>query len=537
MEVKCDCPTNIEDWETIPLDCPRTWTMIGEGLTKGVFQLEKSLGRRWSKSIKPQSIAELADVISVIRPGCLEAAFREHPHTGKTLSITDSYVAVRKGELEPEYIHPSLEPILKSTYGVPIYQEQIMDICAHFAGMSLLEADNIRRAIGKKDKAVMAKAGKKFIESAIKMGQPEQLATTIFTWIDEFSGYSFNKSHAVSYAMNGYQTAYAKVHFPAEFFRNMLAHSDSKIDEFDEIKELVNEAKLFGIKVEPPSINLLNSEFSFTPENNLAFGISHIKNVGPSSIPLLGKLKDCKTEEDFFNIVIVPKEKKLKQDDDGSIEEGVTKDKNLKCDAVEALIKSGTLDSIIKGRIRTLGRYRFLLELTAREQKYLKENKLFGHEAAAWVELLKLSNVPAKGRILKIEEALARIKKELAGNPARLKLAYEKYHLGMAISGSEADLYYNPRVNTTCRDFLKLPVDERVVMGVLIDDVHEFKDKNGNMMARLKISDSTYMLEAMLFSRQYMKSAWIIEPGKVVMIIGKKDKRAGSLIIDAIDHL
>jgi DNA polymerase-3 subunit alpha len=205
------------DFAKIPLDDKATWDLICSGLTKGVFQVEKQLGKRYCKEIKPRNINELSDVISLIRPGCLEAEFREKPDDpGKYSSITNTYIKVKNGTWEPEYIHECLEPILSETYSVPIYQEQIMRICTDFAGFTLKEADVARKAVGKKKADVMEKVKVKFLEGAKKNGHPEDLADTIFGWIEKFSGYGFNKSHGVSYALIAYKTAYAKAHRPNE---------------------------------------------------------------------------------------------------------------------------------------------------------------------------------------------------------------------------------------------------------------------------------------------------------------------------------
>lgn len=512
----CGCPKDIDSWEDIGLDCQATWDMIGSGLTKGVFQLEKSLGRKWAKRIKPRSIEELSDIISLIRPGCLDAPFREDEKTGKMLSITETYARVKEGKLQAEYIHPSLEPILKSTFGTPVYQEQLMEICKEYAGWSLQEADDMRKAVGKKLKDKMAQLKDKFIDGAVKKGSDKATADTIFSWIEKFSDYGFNKSHGIGYATIGYRTAYAKVHYPLEFFKNMLAYSDSKMDEFDEIKELVNEAKLFNIKVLPPSVARGNSEFFFTEDGHLAFGLSHIKNVGESALSGLKEMASIKTEEELLNRIFT--------------------DLSIKSNVFEALVKSGALDYITKSRIRLLARYKFLRELTDREVEFLVNGKFLGKEIQQWIELLELNNIPKKGRIEKIKESLAAIRNELSGDNFKMKLAYEKYHLGMAISGSEVDIYHNEKVDTTCINFLNLPSNSRVAVGVIIEDVRELKDKNGNMMAFLKVSDNTYMLDGVVvFSSAYTKCGWIIEPGRAVLIKGRK--KDVSLLVDSIDHL
>lgn len=553
VKFSCGCvlPDKKIDWDNIPMNCPSTWQLIGDGLTKGVFQLEESLGRRWAKKIKPTNLGELSDVISLIRPGCLKAEFREDPKTGKMISISDTYVMARNGELPIEYIHEALEPILKTTYGVPVYQEQLMDICKDFAGWTLEEADDMRKAVGKKIKEKMAQLENRFVEGAVKNGHNEAIAKIIFGWIEKFSGYGFNKSHGICYALTGYHTAYAKVHFPIEFFKNMLENSDSKIDEFDEIKQLVYEAKLFNIDVVPPTVRQMNKDFAFLPGNKLAFGLAHIKNVGESSMPAINKLADIQTEDELLEYVITlantKPPKKPKKDEDESatalpfVEEEKPTDEpellKVKSNVMEALIKSGSLDYLTKNRIRLLARYKMLSELTPREFKWIVDNGHLSKASEDWINLMvenKVIRQPEK-RLPKIKEAFDLIRKDLGGNSFKLKLGYEKFHLGMTLSGSEVELYNNVKANTTCRDFLKLR-DGEVAIAALIEDVRVIQDKNHNQMAFLAISDHTYMLDnVVVFASTYPKVAWILEPGKVALVKGRK-KDTG-LLVNSIEHL
>ena len=188
MKFDCGCEFEQLDFDNINLECQATWDLIGKGLTKGCFQIKKQLGQRFCKKIGPRNIEELAAVISLIRPGCLEAEYREDPKTGKMLNITDTYVKTKAGELQPEYIDPVLEPIFKDTFGVPVYQEQIMRICTDFAGFTLQEADIIRKGVGKKDVELILKMREDFVKGSVKQGHKKDVAETIFSWIKEFSG-------------------------------------------------------------------------------------------------------------------------------------------------------------------------------------------------------------------------------------------------------------------------------------------------------------------------------------------------------------
>jgi DNA polymerase-3 subunit alpha len=516
------------DFAKIPLDDKATWDLICSGLTKGVFQVEKQLGKRYCKEIKPRNINELSDVISLIRPGCLEAEFREKPDDpGKYSSITNTYIKVKNGTWKPEYIHECLEPILSETYSVPIYQEQIMRICTDFAGFTLKEADVARKAVGKKKADVMEKVKVKFLEGAKKNGHPEDLADTIFGWIEKFSGYGFNKSHGVSYALIAYKTAYAKAHRPNEYFESMLSNSDGKQDSLEEIQELVHEARLFKIDVRPPSLELMNVDFEMTPDGAIAFGLGHIKGVGAGAIKAVKQLwKPGESSIRFLTHAY-----KLC---------ACCKKTTHRSNVIEALIKSGATDCFTtrKNRVKLLAEYKLLGILTARERVFVFNQVQSGkaRDIKEAYTLLLDSKIPNKARRPRIIEQVREMNASLAGNPKRMCIAYEKYLLGIPLSGSLVELYYNERVNIKCRDFLDLSDNSKGNLGVVIEGVRAIKDKNGNRMCFLSVSDETYMLQSVVvFSSVYNKVAWIIEEGKPVFITGRKNK--GSLLVNSIDHL
>jgi DNA polymerase III alpha subunit len=563
MKFSCGCEYEAVDFENInvPLDCAATWDFIGQGLTKGVFQLEKQLGKKYTKEIKPRNISELADVISLIRPGCLQAAFREdEKNPGKFFSITDTYIKIKKGELTPEYLDPSLEPIFNTTFGVPVYQEQLMRICSDYAGFTLKEADDARKAVGKKLKDKMAALEQKFIDGAQKMGHEASQAKTIFGWIDKFSGYGFNASHAVSYAMIGYLTAYSKVHFPLEFFKSMLTNSEGKQDSLEEIQELVNEAKLFNIEVRPPILTLMNEDFAIQDDKTIAFGLAHIKGVGASSISALKKICAVKTPREFLisaypNKEAGPKltkkqkeliennEKELKESDATNLVVAELKEKKkgkLNKTVCEALIKSAALDHLHKNRVKLLECYRIMGEFTDKERKtfvhehYLPDVKF---EDALKAFLAREKGGPSAARKPKMIEAMANIRNEFIGsNPKKLAIAWEKYYLGVPLTGSLVELYSNPKVDTKLRNLLRLRNGHTGSCGVVLESIKKLKDKNGNWMAFLTVSDETYMSEGfVIFSKQFQDNAWILEEGKPVLISGRKDNT--SFIVHRIEHL
>ena len=216
-------------FEDIDLECQKTWYLISDGNTKGVFQLESRLGQSMAKKLKPQNIEQLSALISILRPGCLEAV-----RDGKTVS--NHYIDKKNGLESIDYFHEALESILMTTYGEMVYQEQAMQICQKIANFDLCEADMLRKAIGKKKPEEMAKIKTLFLDKSkvskiVNVDEAEQ----IFSWIEKSQRYSFNKSHAISYAMNAYVSAYAKAHYPKQFFVSYLKYAKDKIDPIREI--------------------------------------------------------------------------------------------------------------------------------------------------------------------------------------------------------------------------------------------------------------------------------------------------------------
>ena len=399
-----------------------------------------------------------------------------------------------------------------------------MRICSDFAGFSLKEADVARKAIGKKKADVMAKVKQQFLDGAKAKGHDTEIAETIFGWIDKFSGYGFNRSHGVAYAFISYRTAYAKAHYPLEFFEAMLTNSQGKQDSLEEIQELVHEARLFGLAIEPPSLDDVNTDFTITKKRSIAFGLAHIKGIGQGAIASVERIAGLAKNADEFLLHAF-----------GAC--SCCTKKKLRSDVAEALIKSGSCDCYGRERIKLLAEYKLLGILTARECKWIFDNINEGSTSVkeAFLALLD-SKVPNKSRRPRIIEQVEEMNRSLAGNPKRMRIAYEKYLLGIPLSGSLVELYYNERVNIKCKDFHSLSEGTNGYLGVVIEKVREIKDKNGNLMCFLSISDETYMMDsAVVFSSFYNKVSWIIEEGKPVLIKGRKNR--GSLVVQDISHL
>jgi len=346
----------------------------------------------------------------------------------------------------------------------------------------------------------------------VEMDTPEH------NWVA--NGFTVSNSHGVSYAVIGYQTAYAKRHFPLQFFKSMLTHSDNKQDSLDEIQALVHEAKLFDIKITPPSLRLLNVHFAIQDETSIAFGLGHIKGVGQSSIRSIKRIaKINEPNEVLFT--------------------SFKKGKKVKKNVMEALIKSGALDYFNIDRINLLVRYKVLCGLTDREREAVESTFMIeaGGDILKAFKLLSGSKIPrGRGRKQKVVELIIESEKDLGGNKKLQSIGYEKFYLGIPLSGNEVELHNNPLVNLKCRSLHKLPSGTEGCLGVVIQKVKQFKDKRENWMCFLTVSDDTYMMDGVVvFSSTFKNYSWIIEEGKPVLLTGKKDKE--SFLVRKIEHL
>jgi DNA polymerase-3 subunit alpha len=503
--------------EDINLDCQRTWELISEGNTKGCFQLESRLGRTMAKKLKPENIEQLSALISIVRPGCLEAI-----RDGK--SVSNHYIDKKNGNESIDYFHPSLEPILNASYGEMIYQEQAMEITKVIAGFNLQEADMLRKAIGKKQPEEMAKVKQKFLEGATSKNIVNQTqAEEIFSWIEKSQRYSFNKSHSISYAVNAYMSAYAKAHFPKIFFASYLRYAKDKIDPQQEIKELIQNANEMDIEVTPPDIRNLNEFFSLQ-EGKIYFGLTDIKGVGKS---VFDKLKSVVTEnnldlntmtweEILFKVLL-----------------------NINSTAAKALISCGALRFVDKTRNAMLYELNIASKLTSREikiiEEYIKSNNLKN-----LIEILSSSKVNKK-RMQTIQElkySLIKPPFSLADSPEWIS-DNEDTLLGYSITCSKIDMYDISMTNCTCKEFKNGFNRENIMLAGEIDRIHVVKTKNGNSkgmdMAFISVSDSTGNLDSIIcFAEQYRQFKNVLFDGNVIIIKGKKSNQKDSLIVEKI---
>lgn len=501
--------------DAINFDCSRTWEMLSSGNTKGCFQLESRLGQSMARKLKPSNIEELSALISIMRPGCLEAI-----RDGKTVS--NHFIDKKNGQESIDYFNPALEPILKTTFGEMVYQEQAMEIAQKIAGFDLQEADQLRKAIGKKKPEEMAKLKIIFIEgckknNTVSADQAEQ----IFSWIEKSQRYSFNKSHAVSYAINAYLSAYSKAHFPKIFFAAYLKYAKDKIDPQQEIKELVKNATDMDIEICVPDYRLLN-QFFVINNNKIYFGLTDIKGVGDS---VYKKIIDISKKLDVNNLTWTE-----------ILFELLVK---INSTAAKALICSGALSYVSKTRTSMLFDYEIVSELTSKEIEYIQSSVSISE-----FSVLQLMNLLVKKP--KLTQNRKNILQGLISSLVRPPFSMddkiewicdnESSLLGINLTYSKVDSYDISMTNTTCKEFKDSDRKTIIVAGE-IDNVNIIKIKNGknkgNEMAFASISDSTgYIDSVIFFTEQLSLYRNELFEGNILIFKGSKSFKKSDLVVE-----
>ncbi len=499
-------------------DDPEVWDLICSGKTKGVFQLESNLGRHWAKQLQPKNISELAALISLIRPGCLKAYT-----DGK--SMTQHYVDRKAGKDAVIYPHESLEDLLQETYGVLVYQEQSMMIAQKLAGFDLKEADSLRKAIGKKKAGLMAEVKKSFIEGAKNLDiVTKEVAEEIFSWIEKSNRYAFNKSHAVSYAINAYWSAYCKRWRNLDFYVTYLNHSQRKPDSQKEIKELVTDAKSADIETYPPRLSHLYTDFR-NENGSIYFGLSHVKNVG--------KL-ECKKIQDLVSTTDISKYNWL----DCLI--NIIYGTNLNKRATIAMISVGAFNgkNNTEHRKKMLYEYDSWKKLSSREQKYISENyKQFKSLYDAVDNMLLNLKIASNRRqtVVDINQSLKNPFYDLQDTTVTIAEDEDKY-MGCSLTCSKTDATNLSHSTIMCKDIANGLITGKANIAVSISSVRVYKTKNGKnpgqLMAFICAEDGSGMLDSItIFPDAYSEYKDLLTDGNTVLINGEISKREKTSLI------
>jgi len=520
------------DIDDIPLSDKKTYELFQAGETTGVFQFESSGMKRYLRELKPTEFEDVVAMVALYRPGPME--------------WIDDYISGKHKRKKVSYLHPKLEPILGKTYGVAIYQEQVMEIAKSLAGFSMAEADVLRKAVGKKIPELLAKQREKFVDGGVKNGIAKEQVEKIFSFIEPFAGYGFNRSHAACYALISYQTAYLKAHWPAEFMAALLTSDQQNTDR---ITIEIEECRKMGIKIMPPDINESFASFTVVTSgtktnravgeaekvDTIRFGLRAIKNVGEHIVEVI--IKERKTNgpyRDIFDFLA-----------------RVT-DKDLNKKSLESLIKSGGLDQFGE-RGQMLANIDGLLNFNKEvsKAKESKQNSLFVDAPnLSKANEIKLAPAPPAENREKLDW-----EKELLGfyiteHPF---LSYEKYLRDIIVPLAELQ-------SALLEDFSPASPFERkanftsgqngngesVNVSGIITSIKKIITRTNESMFFVKIEDAISNVEVLVFPRLLKETAQIWQEGKAVICQGKistKDReikllanKAEELILETIGN-
>ncbi len=472
------------DLDRLPLDDAKTFAMLQAGETTGVFQLESSGMRRYLRELKPTTFEDIVAMISLYRPGPME--------------LIPQYIAGKHGKYKPKYLDPRLKPILEKTYGVAVYQEQVMQMARDLAGFTMAEADVLRKAVGKKIAKLLKEQRKKFVEGGVNNGLKKETAEKIFEFIEPFARYGFNRAHAVCYALIAYQTAYAKANYPAEFMAALLTADQANTDR---IALEVNECKKMGLAVLPPDINESFSSFAVVPASDRAapsrirFGLGAVKNVGDQLVSKIIEERKANgpyaSLEDFLRRV-------------------QSKDLNRK--SLESLIKTGALDPFgeRKQMLESIGE---LLDINrgAEREHHQRQMNIFG--------MLPVAHPPS-----------IRLK---TSRPAseRERLTWEKDLLGFYVSSHPLDPF-SPLLADwgviTCAKLGELKAGQRVKISGVITTVQRKLTRTAETMLFARLEDPSGSVEVLVFPSVLKANPAPWQEDRIVIIQGKMSDKDGT---------
>ena len=476
------------DIDKIPLDDEKTFDLFQRADCIGVFQLESPGMRRYLKRLKPTQIEDIIAMVALYRPG--------------PMAHIPQYINAKHGITKTTYLHNKLKPILETTYGLPVYQEQVMRIAQDLAGFTLGEADILRKAMGKKIESLLMEQKEKFLNGIVKNNIDIEIGQKIWNWIEPFASYSFNKSHATCYAMIAYENAYLKAHYLIEYMSALLTSEQSDLDK---VSILIDECLKKEIEVLPPDINESFSNFSVVPnENKIRFGLSAIKNVGYNVVEKI--IEERKQNNSFKSI----------SDFLERVDPKVINKKTM-----ESLIKAGAFDNLEERKKLLLNLEKILNWSKEKEKEKLSQQfALFSNESTQ----------------IELEDSLSATQDE--------KLEWEKELLGLYISGHPLEKYRNFLEQRTVR-IIKIIKDltnenakrnpyerllsqgEVVCIGGVITGAKKVITKKGDPMMFIEVQDLTEKVEVIIFPTLFSKAPEMFEENKILFVTGRLDNKDG----------
>jgi DNA polymerase-3 subunit alpha len=470
------------DIESIPFDDAKTYELLSVGDTHGVFQLEGAGMRRMLMDMRPQSFGDVSAAVALFRPG--------------PMVNIPAFVARKQGREPIEYMHERLEPILRETYGVMIYQEQVMMAARELAGFTMSEADILRAAMGKKDKVKMGKLRTKFVAGAVERGIADKTAETLFDGISKFAEYGFNRAHSAAYGVIAYQTAYLKANYPLEYMTSLLIHMEGSADR---VATAIVDCRIRNIEVLAPDINDSRVDFSMS-DSLIRFGLAAIKNVGRHAVESMVAMRDSEGE--------------FKSLEDLCERTSAIQDVNRR--VLESLVQSGACDRLgERARLLAILDHAVSRAERARRDRESGQTSLLDMVGAVEGEPddnygLLIDVAPMAG-----EEKL-RLEKELLG-------LYLSDHPLRRISKELAE-----RSDTQAVEVTSALQDTEVRVAGLVREVRRVVTRKGQIMAYASLEDLTGTVDVVLFPRVFEQARLLFEPDKVVVVAGKVDARAGS---------
>ncbi len=475
----------IIDITCLPLDDVKTFKLLQEGKTTGVFQLESGGMKRVLCELGPTIFEDIIAIVALYRPGPMD--------------LIPEFIARKHGVRKIENIHPKLEKILKNTYGICIYQEQLMEIAKELAAFSLSEADTLRKAIGKKIKKLLDEQKEKLIEGMVKNNIPRPTAEKIWEWIEPFARYGFNKSHATCYALIGYRTAYLKTHFPTEF---MVALMNSESDDIERIAFLVNECNHMKIEVLPPDINESLENFTMIKGQVVRFGLAAIKNVGQNVVEAIVKEREANGHfvsiSDFIERV---------------------RDKDLNKKSLESLIKCGAMDKLGE-RGQLLFNMEHILNFSHEIQKSKTNGQVSLFESLSKTNGGSTANGPPR---IHLQDAPPAAKKE--------RLAWEKELLGLYVSEHPIKDYQSQieKGALLCSQLTNQMTGKKVRVGGIISKIRKIITRSGKPMLFVTLEDTKAKIEVLVFPNTLEQTATVWQEDKPIIVSGRLDDKEGNL--------
>lgn len=492
--------TGVEiDWSKISLADEKTMKLFGDGKTEAIFQFESGGMQEICRKLKPKELEDLAALNALYRPGPLDGG------------MVDDFIARHRGERRVKYIVPEMRDILENTYGILVYQEQIMQIAQKLAGYSLGDADMMRRAMGKKKRSEMAVHEQKFIDGAISNGIERDKAEEIYNLMAQFADYGFNRSHSVAYAYIAYQTAYLKAHYPAYFYSSVLSN---EANDSAKIYKYSNELKKIGLNLLPPDVN--ESDANFTPlSDGVRFGLSAIKGIGSTSVEAI---ISARNEGGRFGSLF---------DFTSRLEQGTINRRGL-----ESLVCAGAFDSLNRAGDSDSSLLRAKLFASVQPAISYAQRVWSDHLRGQSALFREIRDEDGSSFESKLQDVPAWSQKELS--------MHEKDAVGFYLSTHPLDSYLQVLKDLGIRkiaDFAEVSPGDRIIISGMVSRFQAKYSKKGNRFCIFRLEDQTAGVKCLAWADTYNKFSDVLEDDALLVVEGKVESNEGQEITLILDNL